>query len=474
MDEHVLKICDKVSSVLATSNILDSVVVVGVSGGPDSSVLLHVLSYLKDIYRLDLEVVYIDHGLRTNSNDDAKYVKKLANSFGIDNFHICTVSEEISELLNYYSPEDAARRARYGALILKARKVGAKYIAVGHNQDDQLETLLMHMIRGSALNGLVGMSFVGEIKSSKEENIRLIRPLLEINRSDIELYCRMIDINPLIDYTNDDLRIPRNYIRHKITPAFHKMNPKIGNAINRLSKNVKLDLDFIHKFVLEAWNDIALINEGQIVLNRLKFINLHLSIQRYIVIHAYEYVNNSIALLSELHINLILDIASGSSGRSINLPNDLIARSTRDSIVIGAYHEDNKLINFDECKNVLIPGTSFFSNSLIKCSIEDRPSEFSIDPCVEFFDIGFAKEQLFVRFNYKGDFFQPLGMHGHKKLQDFFTDSYLEKNERRNIPVLTSSKGIIWVVGHRISEFAKTKMGATKVLRVEFLKLNLN
>ena len=473
MFEHIQKINDKVSSALADIQLLDSVVLLGVSGGPDSSVLLHVLANLRNIYNFDIEVMYIDHGLRENSEIDAKYVEKFASVLGIENFYTCNVSNKITRLLKNYSPEEAARRARYDSLIAKAREIGAKYIATGHNQDDQIETILLHIIRGSALQGLVGMSYVGELKAFKEDKIKLIRPLLEINRLDIELYCKLIEINPLIDYTNNDLTTPRNFIRHKISPSLREMNPKIGDAINRLSRSVKHDLNFINKAVFEAWDESVLLDKGKVVIDRLKFLDLDVSIQRYIIMQSFESLSYS-GMLSELLIDLILDIALGPSGRSIDLPDGLIARNNHRSIIIGSKNEDQEIVsnNNDECVDIKIPGVSFFNNFMINCSIVNYPNEFSVDPNVEFFDISLANEKLLIRFNNKGDFFNPLGMKGNKKLKDYFIDNYLEKHERKNIPVIESSQGIIWVVKHRISEWAKVRMNASMVLRVEFSELN--
>jgi len=217
--------------------------VVGVSGGPDSLCLLHVLIQLQPEYGLVLHVAHLDHQLRgRESAADAEFVAGVARQWGLP----CTVEQvdvRAAARENRLAVEEAARQARYGFLARTAASTGSRAIAVGHNSDDQAETVLMHWLRGSGLGGLRGMlprSRLGDYRlleatgdSASPEDIWLVRPLLHTPREDILRYCESERLEPRFDRSNLDTTLFRNWLRHTALPLLAQHNPRVRDVLCR-------------------------------------------------------------------------------------------------------------------------------------------------------------------------------------------------------------------------------------------------
>jgi tRNA(Ile)-lysidine synthase len=197
--------------------------VVAVSGGPDSLALLHSLNALQEPKNLRLHVAHIDHGLRPTSHDDAAFVERTADALGLP----CTV---IAVEVGSGSPEAAARDARYGALARIAAEQGADAIAVGHTMDDQAETVLMHIVRGSGLTGLRAMSVLGDLPTNSESSTKVFRPMLGVRRTETAAYCDELGLTPIFDHTNLDTGIPRNFLRLEAIPQGHRRPGSIDRS----------------------------------------------------------------------------------------------------------------------------------------------------------------------------------------------------------------------------------------------------
>ena len=230
-------------------------VVVGVSGGPDSLCLLHLLRHLSRAYDLTLHVAHLDHGIRgEESRVDAQFVADLARQWElpatVERADVPRLAEEEGLAI-----EEAARRARYRFLARVAGQVGASRIAVGHNADDQAETVLMHFLRGSGLAGLRGilpLSPLGELRLGQSERdsplaaeLRLIRPLLEVPRSAIEAYCRDQELSPRFDRSNLDTTYYRNRLRHKLLPVLETYNPNVREVLRRTAQVMAADHELL-------------------------------------------------------------------------------------------------------------------------------------------------------------------------------------------------------------------------------------
>ncbi|MCA9912306.1 MAG: tRNA lysidine(34) synthetase TilS, partial [Anaerolineae bacterium] len=218
-------------------------VIVGVSGGADSLALLHALWQLRSDLNCELHVATLDHGLRGDAGAaDALFVKEFARSLHLP-CTLHTVDTREQAIIHGVGVESAARKVRYDFLANVAQEQSAPYIAVAHHANDQAETILMHIIRGSGLAGLRGMEFLSTVPG--HEQLNLIRPLLNVTRNDIDAYCREHHLHPRQDMTNFDTAYLRNTLRHEIIPALRQINPQIDRALNQLSDIVAVQQDHL-------------------------------------------------------------------------------------------------------------------------------------------------------------------------------------------------------------------------------------
>ncbi len=273
-------------------------VVVGVSGGPDSLTLLNCLRILSDELGIGLHVAHLNHQLRGSESDrDAQFVAWLAQEWKLPN----TIgSRDVVALARseHLSIEEAARRARYGFLIEVARQNGATTLAVAHNADDQVETVLMHFLRGAGLAGLRGMQYkigVGDLPlgpSGSEggfetprapgpgPDLTLVRPLLDVTRDQIEAYCKQNALAPHYDQTNSDTTLFRNRLRNETLPYLETLNPNVRQTLIRAAHALADDFDFLQSQVHSAYVRVAHESENAIVFDRAAWRALHPAIQR--------------------------------------------------------------------------------------------------------------------------------------------------------------------------------------------------
>lgn len=241
-----------------------STVVVAVSGGPDSLCLLHALHTLRERYMLTLHVAHLNHCLRGEESDaDAQFVQDLAERWELP----ATVrSVDVFEIRRQRkgSLEETARQVRYAFLRSVASAMGADCVAVGHNADDQTETVLMHWLRGAGLAGLRGMlpkSSLDDLRLGTDQpspgGAWLIRPLLYVTRVEIETYCRHHGLVPHYDLSNLDTTYFRNRLRHELIPFLEKYNPNIREVIRRSAEVISADYAVLHTQVERAWQEVA-------------------------------------------------------------------------------------------------------------------------------------------------------------------------------------------------------------------------
>jgi tRNA(Ile)-lysidine synthase len=233
--------------------------IVGVSGGADSLCLMDILREAG----YQIIVAHFDHQLREESQQDAQMVKETCARLSLE----CIVGAENVRAYadaQKLSIEEAARELRYRFMFNLAREKNAQAVAVGHTADDQVETVLMHILRGSALNGLKGMSYRAVIQTF-DEQIPVVRPLLEMKREETVAYCAAHDLHPHYDASNDSLEYRRNKIRHQLIPMLETYNPKIREALLRMSQTLKDDADLLDSLADSAWRECATPQSGFVV-----------------------------------------------------------------------------------------------------------------------------------------------------------------------------------------------------------------
>ena len=288
-------------------------IVVGVSGGPDSICLLHVLNGLKEKLDIEIFVAHINHMIREEADEETEYVKDFCKKLEIECFVKKIDVEKIAKE-EKKGTEETGRRIRYDFFDEVAKKVRANKIATAHNSNDKAETVLLNIIRGSGTSGLKGIE-------PKREG-RYIRPLLETTREDIEEYCLKNKLHPKIDKTNEESIYRRNKIRNDLIPYIQKeFNPNIINTINRLSEVVSEESEYIEKITQGTYRNIRIENTNeQIILDLKKFNDLELVIKRRVILYTISKVVGNTIGVEKVNIDEIIKLCNNNIGNKYLTP----------------------------------------------------------------------------------------------------------------------------------------------------------
>ena len=284
----------------------NDVIVVGVSGGPDSITLLTCLDKYKDKFQYKLVVAHINHLIRKDSTEDEQFVENLCEKLNIP----CEVKRaNVAEIAKEEKrgEEEVGRRIRYDFFDEVARKYDANKIAIAHNMNDNAETVLLNLIRGSGLSGLEGIQ--------PQEYGKYIRPLIECSRDEIEKYCEENDLQPRIDSTNSEDIYKRNEIRHKVLPMLKEFNPNIVETLSRTSKIVKENNDFVTQESAKTYTKIAK-KEGKNLVNfeLADFNKIENSIRTNLIIYTINDLLGSVKDISKVNIDDVIELANNNVG----------------------------------------------------------------------------------------------------------------------------------------------------------------
>jgi tRNA(Ile)-lysidine synthase len=443
--------------------------VVAVSGGADSVCVLDILARLRRELGVELHIAHFNHRLRGTAADaDARYVTELASRMGIP----ATVTA--GNVLAYreklrLSPEEAAREVRYSFLADVADAVGAERIAVGHTIDDQAETILMHLIRGSGTRGLRGLLPVSRWQTAGK-SVTVIRPLLEMSRAETSAYCEQNGLATCTDLSNAS-RIPlRNRIRHELLPRLRDYNPKITEALLRTARIAGDDLDYIDAEAVRLGESLAKKQKDAVIFDKEGFNVLHPSLKRHLLRTSIESLLGNVKDIEAAHIEEIMGLLGKPSGRKKMLPGGLTFTIEYDTYKLGADPAELSpypVLHGETRLNV--PGKTVIPGWDICAEVTDAAANIkSDDEFTACFDFNKAGNALSVRRRKPGDRFQPLGMGQTKKLNQFMIDARIPRAWRPRLPLVCSEEQIIWVVGQRIDERVKVTENTNRVLRLEF------
>ncbi len=445
----------------------DSVLlVVAVSGGPDSMALLHALASLRERAGLQLHVAHLDHNFREEAEEDARFVATVSSQLGIPVTVERVDPVAYQKEMRVSSFEEAAREVRYGFLAGVATNRAATSVALGHTADDLAETVLMHIIRGSGIHGLRGMAELSTWRSLKgDQQAVLFRPLLGVTKEETVDYCRKRGIAFREDPSNRLLRFTRNRVRHQLLPALESYNPRIRETLVRLARSASLEVDYLESEVARVWPAIARQEGASIVLDAQQLASLHPFMRRMVLRRAYEQLTGDTRRLEEVHLKSMADFTVAPPGRVLTLPRGLRLYSEYGQLILG--QEMGDLCPFPPLEGehpILLPSSADESVSQLPgWKVIARPVSPSVDASEDPFTACFDREaigdRLWVRARLPGDRFQPLGMGAEKKLQDFLVDEKVPRAWRDRIPLVVSERGIIWVVGYRMAEWARVKRG---------------
>lgn len=466
------------------------VVVVAVSGGADSVCLLHVLARCQEKLDIKLHVAHLNHQLRgAESEADARYVVDLAACLDVP----CTMAKR--DVAAYKaergcSTEEAARELRYDFLAEVADDVGASRVAVGHTRGDQVETILMHLLRGAGTSGLRGLEPCSPIPcrscqpAAINHQILAIRPLLDVTREETMHYCREHRLEPRIDSSNLSLSFLRNRLRLELLPLLREYNPNVDQALLRLAEIARDDIAFIEQQALQLWDELARGEDGVIYLNKRKTAVLSLALQRQLIRLALARLWGNTRDIEASHIEAIRGLLNKPVGKRVFLPHNITCRGGYDEIAIavsqgsewgeGAAKQPGAPFPLLQGEFPLeVPGETILPGWRVVASISPaiaNAAKLSQSNLVAALDLQEAGDELFVRQRQPGDSFRPLGMDTPKKLQRFMIDAKIPLPRRSHIPLVCSPRHILWVVGWRIDDRVKVTENSREILRLEFIK----
>lgn len=477
MGQNIMILLDKVKKTMVRHAMVErgGRLLVAVSGGPDSVALLHLLAMLAAEYELTLVVAHLNHGLRGDEADrEESFVHRMSQGMGLQcisrKVDIATLKEPGKSL------EELCRDQRYAFLQEAATAVQATKIALGHHLDDQAETVLMHLLRGSGAEGLHGML--------PQREGMIIRPLLEVTREEILSFLAEAGLASMNDSSNAHDCHLRNRIRHHLLPLLRDgYNPQIAVNLSRTAEIMRLDDDYLAAEV-EIWlgeRGIVCGVEGQ-SLALPEFLKLHEAIQQRIIRKLLSGILPLGKGIGYRHVRAVLTLARGCQGSAgLDLPGGVLLRREYDRLVFarrscrrpaGATGRGRALSRY--CYALAIPGVFHIPEAGATISLQwaDRQPSFLPDTLgggAALLDYDALHPPLVIRNVMPGDRMQPLGMTGTKKLKSIFIDDKIPWARRQHLPLLADRESIIWIASGRISERARVTEKTRLVLKAEIV-----
>ena len=443
-------------------------VLAGISGGPDSLCLLDILHAAG----FPVIVAYFNHQLRPEADLESASVSERARSLGLP---FVTASADVRGYAEAQglSIEEAARTLRYRFLFAAARERGAQAVAVGHTADDQVETVLMHFLRGAGLVGLKGME-TRTLLPVFDPEIPLVRPLLGLWRTDTESWCRAHGLEPHFDATNADQAYFRNRLRHALIPELEKYNPRFKEALLRTASALHGDHAALQEVLDGIWkNIITERGESWVAFDQHKLAALSIGLQRNLIRRAGESLRSDSRDFGFDALERAAAFVDSPAGRQIDFINGLYLFSESGKIYLAAYEADLPFVQWPQVERPsVISGQRLELGNGWVLTVEPcplNPSHFYLntDPWTAWLDADLTTGRLTVRPRRAGDRFAPFGMGGQSvKLQDFFVNAKLPRRARAKWPLVCAGEEIAWVPGIRIAHpfrvTGKTK-GVVKV-----------
>lgn len=434
---------------------------IGLSGGPDSVCLLYMLHSLKEEYRLTLNALYVNHNLRPDETPaEIKFCGDLCGRLGV-HFIVKTADVISYAAVKGMSKQEAARELRYKAFDEAAYESKAERIALGHNADDQAETFFMRLLRGAGPKGLSGIPPVRG---------NIIRPLLEVERDVIDTLFEEEKIPFVVDSSNLRSDYFRNKLRHGLMPLLKEFAPNLTGSLTKTMSILQEEERYFTIVVTKTLMKlISRKTAGRIELFLSPMESLDKVILRRVLRRAIE-ETKGLRGISFVHIEDIINlIKEGRSGDRLYLPKGI--RVIRDYSLLAITSEAPvKISTYDiqppaEC---VIRG----SGLVIKASFEKGPENAAEGKSSVILDAGLVQFPLRVRPRQEGDFFFPSGFGKRKKLQDFFVDEKIARDERDRVPIVASGDDVVWIAGYRADERFRVTERTEKFLRLVLLKGN--
>ena len=432
-------------------------VVVGVSGGADSVCLLFVLLSLQKEWQLDLQVVHVNHGIRPDAGEDATYVRNLCEVNGLP-FTLVEKDIPTEAKTSGCSEEEAGRMARYASFREALEESGGK-IAVAHNANDCAETMLFHLFRGTGMTGLLG------IRPVREE---IVRPLLCLERREIEEYLNARGILYRHDSTNDSDDYTRNKIRHHILEYAETdvVQGCVGNMM-RTADILAQTEDYIKEQVFSARSVcVQKISDGYEI-EIVEYTKLHEVLQKRLLLELLKELSPQHKDMSAVHVDALQELFERPGNRRIHLPYGVRGNREYGKVMIRRPLNDAAA---EETSKDSDNGFRFDILDVEKDGINCK--DIPQNQYTKWFDYDKIKERLEIRCRQEGDFLSIRcnGEIRHKKLKDYMIDEKISPERRDAMTLLADGKHVLWLPGYRISEYYKVSENTKKILQVRYTK----
>lgn len=435
-------------------NLIDKndTIIVGASGGPDSQFLVYLLNEIKIEYNLTIILAHLNHLHRKEAIFDENLVVETGKKLNLE-VKVKKSSMDDFAKENKLSPEDAGRRLRYDFFYSLAKENKSAKIAVAHNMDDQAETMLFRMARGTGLDGLSGMDY---------KNGKIIRPILSFKKSEILAYLNEKKIPYAIDATNLENDYSRNYIRNEIFPKIAELNPNAIENFYNLSDLIKNDLEIIDELIDQKYEVVAVIEDKTFVkFDKEEFENLSYSLKARILRKSIYKLQGNVKNFSKENIDDFLNLLDLDTGKKIIKDKLIFIKNynSYDLVILNEDSDKQEIVRLNLGEEVRFKGKKIKASRVLE---KDKKSKN-----IGYFDLDKISFPLIIRSRENGDKFKPFGMNHRKKLKDFFIDEKIDKNIRDQIPIILSENDIIWVGGYRISDDYKLDSGTNNILKIE-------
>ncbi len=465
---------------------------VGVSGGADSVCLLLILEHLSKNMQFRVEAVHVEHGIRGNESlEDAAFVEDLCR-------HLQLPLHQVSVDVPAYSKamgmglEEAARHLRYEAFVKLAKERNAK-IALAHHMEDNAETVLFQMLRGSSLTGLCGMQPI----RVDEHGITYLRPLLSIHRKQIEDFLESSEIAYRVDSTNAQLDYSRNYIRGVILPELNNINQQAVAHINATASQLTEVRDFLEAESKKAWEQVVCEHREEenhvpaqklrLILDATELAKLHIAMQKELAYKAIAYMLGAKKDIIAIHVQDLLDLCSSQSGKALHLPNGLQAKREYNQIKLFYSHNIHDIsAENGEANSIWIS-----REQLLDCKNEAKTFELALNTAGEhihirifpfhgenakipqktytkWFDYDKIKDGFCIRTRRSGDAFIGDTFGHRKKLKQYFIDEKIPASEREGRWLLAQESTVLWLIGGRISEHIKVTEATNTIIEITY------
>lgn len=447
----------------------DKPVVIGVSGGPDSLCLLDVL------WRLGypLVVAHFNHRLRPEAEDEARKVEEQARRRGLP---FILGSQDVADYARQYglSLEEAGRRLRYRFLFAQAEQRAAQAVAVGHTADDQVETLLMHLLRGAGMAGLGGMEY-RSLPNPWSATIPLVRPLLGVWREEILAYVRENDLQPVWDASNLDRTFYRNRLRHELIPYLETSHPGLRHRLWRTAEVLRQEDQLLEALVDQAWPACVASGEAQslapptyLELDRKAILAQPLALQRRLLRRAMTRLQPGLRDLDFATIERGLTFIASTSTGQCPLSGGLRLLSEGERLWLATWEADLPAADWPQLPSAValelpLPGVlplsqgwELRSEVLDRASVSEQAIFTNPDPFQAWLDAEALTLPLRLRRRRPGERFRPLGMGGHSvKVSDLMVNLKIPRRARAAWPLVCAGDEIVWLPGYRIAQAAR-------------------